>query len=220
MSAMKRLSREIARISDLSGAGIYYKQDPRLLTCGTAMILGPADSIYAHCPLFFYFDFPNDYPFMPPTVTFLTQDGKTRFHPNLYTDGKVCLSILGTYSGPSWQSTMSFSMILLSLKSLLDSNPLRHEPGYENVTLTHNYAKHYSEYVHYRIVKYTLGEFQKKSFLFLFEDDIKMILPTLKQNLQELIQKQATANIDDYYPYIPYGMAGNTEWKKLAITSV
>lgn len=216
MSAFKRLSREIMRISDLSNVGIYYKQDQHILTQGVAMIIGPTDSIYANCPLFFKFDFPSDYPFRPPTVTFLTNDGKTRFHPNLYTDGKVCLSILGTYSGPSWQSTMSFSMILLSLKALLDMNPLRHEPGYENISLDHNYAKHYREYVQYRIVKCTLKELQHKYYLRIFENDIGHVLPTLKHNLHSLIQQQASANIDDYYPYIPYGMTGRTEWKRLS----
>ena len=215
MSAFKRLTREITHISDLSGGGIYYRADINILTRGIAMIIGPADSIYANCPLFFQFDFPHDYPFQPPQVKFLTNDGKTRFHPNLYTDGKVCLSILGTYSGPSWQSTMSFSMILLSLKALLDTNPLRHEPGYENVSLDHNYAKHYSEYVHYRIVKCSLKEFSDGLYLRLFENDIKHLLPMIKQNLDNLIAKQAAANIDDYYPYIPYGMEGKTEWKKL-----
>ena len=215
MSAFKRLLREIARISDLSGAGIYYKSDTNIISRGIAMIIGPQDSIYANCPLFFNFDFPHDYPFQPPKVTFLTNDGKTRFHPNLYTDGKVCLSILGTYSGPSWQSTMSFSMILLSLKALLDKNPLRHEPGYDNVSLDHTYAKHYSEYVHYRIVKCSVDEFNKETYLRLFENDVIDLLPVLKQNLRNLIKQKASENIDDYYPYIPYGMTGSTEWNKL-----
>lgn len=215
MSAFKRLIREVMRISDLSGGGIYYKQDPHILTRGIALIIGPTDSIYANCPLFFQFDFPSDYPFNPPKVKFLTNDGKTRFHPNLYIDGKVCLSILGTFSGPSWQSTMSFSMVLLSLKALLDTNPLRHEPGYENVSMDHNYAKHYSEYVNFRIVKCALKEYKDPTYLRLFENDLKDILPELQQNLKVFIQKQAAANIDDYYPYIPYGMEGSTEWKKL-----
>ena len=215
MSAFKRLAREISMIQDLSGGGIYYYQDAHILTRGTAMIIGPPDSIYAYCPLFFKFEFPDDYPFNPPKVTFLTNDGITRFHPNLYVDGKVCLSILGTYSGPGWQSTMSFSMVLLSLKALLDTNPLRHEPGYENVSMDHNYAKHYSEYVNFRIVKCALKEYKDPTYLRLFENDIKDILPELQQNLKVFIQKQAAANIDDYYPYIPYGMEGSTEWKKL-----
>lgn len=29
-----------------------------------------------------------------------TGGGKVRFNPNLYNNGKVCLSLLGTWSGP------------------------------------------------------------------------------------------------------------------------
>ena len=41
MSASRRLPRELARVSDLSGGGIYYKQDPHILNRGMALIIGP-----------------------------------------------------------------------------------------------------------------------------------------------------------------------------------
>eukprot|EP00961_Rhodomonas_salina_P096479 1297777-Rhodomonas_salina.3 len=31
-----------------------------------------------------------------------TARGSVRFSPNLYQDGKVCLSLLGTFEGPRW----------------------------------------------------------------------------------------------------------------------
>jgi hypothetical protein len=41
-------------------------------------------------------------------VQFLTTGGgQVRFNPNLYNCGKVCLSLLGTWSGPSWQPGIS-----------------------------------------------------------------------------------------------------------------
>ena len=215
MSASRRLPRELARVSDLSNVGIYYKQDQHILNRGMALIIGPSDSIYANCLLFFKFEFPNDYPFAPPKVEFLTNDGRTRFHPNLYIEGKVCLSILGTYSGPGWQSTMSLSMVLLSLKALLDNNPLRHEPGYENIPLTHNYALHYKEYVHHQIIKYTVNEFRNKSLLRYFENELQHILPNLKSSLKNEIQEQIRIRPTDVYPYIPYGMVGTTDWNSL-----
>ena len=58
-------------------------------------------------------------------------DNSIRTHPNLYTDGKVCLSILGTWNGPGWEATMSISSILMSLMSILNKNPIKNEPGYE-----------------------------------------------------------------------------------------
>ena len=43
----------------------------------------------------------------------------------------LCLSILGTWSGPKWTSIMDITTVLLTLQSLLDNNPLHHEPGQE-----------------------------------------------------------------------------------------
>lgn len=41
-------------------------------------------------------------------VQFLTTGGgRVRFNPNLYDCGKVCLSLLGTWSGPSWEPGVS-----------------------------------------------------------------------------------------------------------------
>ena len=55
--------------------------------------------------------FPEDYPSSAPQIQFLTTNGgKTRFNPNLYADGKVCLSILGTWrgeSGEQWSSVQN-----------------------------------------------------------------------------------------------------------------
>lgn len=57
------------------------------------------------------FQFPEDYPSVAPHIQFLTTNsGKTRFNPNLYADGKVCLSILGTWrgeSGEQWSSVQN-----------------------------------------------------------------------------------------------------------------
>ena len=44
--------------------------------------------------------FPASYPTIPPLVVMTTTGGGTvRFNPNLYADGKVCLSLLGTWHG-------------------------------------------------------------------------------------------------------------------------
>ena len=68
-----------------------------------AVITGPSGSPYEAGVFVFDFFFPLDYPQVPPKVTFLTTGGgSVRFNPNLYADGKVCLSLLGTYDGPRW----------------------------------------------------------------------------------------------------------------------
>ena len=59
-----------------------------------------------------------------------TGGGKVRFNPNLYRDGKVCLSILGTWAGPGWSPAQSLSSVLLSIQSLMNARPYHNEPGH------------------------------------------------------------------------------------------
>ena len=94
-----------------------------------AIIMGPENSCYENCFLLFTIQFPKNYPFSPPHVEFVPFN-KIRIHPNIYASGKVCLSLLGTWSGPKWTSIMDLSSILLSIQSLLDKDPIRNEPGY------------------------------------------------------------------------------------------
>ena len=56
----------------------------------------------------FDIEFPPHYPSVPPLVTFMTTGGRrVRFNPNLYESGKVCLSLLGTWSGQQWKPNKS-----------------------------------------------------------------------------------------------------------------
>jgi len=61
-----------------------------------------------------------------------TNGGKFRFNPNLYADGKVCLSLLGTWSGPGWVSGKSTLLqVLISIQSMiLCEEPYLNEPGW------------------------------------------------------------------------------------------
>lgn len=64
-----------------------------------AYIIAP-DTIYRHRLLKLHFEIPqDDYPWKPPRVKFIQHTGY-RIHPNLYVEGKVCLSILGYVSSP------------------------------------------------------------------------------------------------------------------------
>jgi len=109
--------------------GIYYIHDDDDILKGYAMIIGPEDTPYFGGYYFFNFTFPHDYPFSHPTVEFMTNNGRTRFNPNLYRSGKVCISILNTWSGDKWSSCQTINSILLTLCSLLNNKPLLNEPG-------------------------------------------------------------------------------------------
>lgn len=110
------------------------------------MIIGPKGTPYEDGFLFFQLNFTSKYPYEPPYVVFLNKDKNVRIHPNLYSNGKVCLSILGTWPGPKWVPTMSLNTIALTLQSILCDNPLINEPSYYNKTLNNRFCKDYMIY--------------------------------------------------------------------------
>jgi len=127
----KRLMRDISSLikNPLEDNGIYYSHDEENMLKGRAVIFGPSDSLYRHGVYMFKFKFPTEYPFVPPKVTYLTNDGKTRFNPNLYRNGKVCISLLNTWRGEQWTSCQNIRSVLLNLVTLLHNEPLLNEPG-------------------------------------------------------------------------------------------
>jgi baculoviral IAP repeat-containing protein 6 len=116
------------------------------------MISGPKDTPYHNGLFEFHAYFPDTYPNIPPNVLINTTDnGKVRFNPNLYSNGKVCLSLLGTWNGTkgeSWISDLStFFQVIISIQSLiLVEEPYFNEPGYEKDMTTENGKKKSKEY--------------------------------------------------------------------------
>ena len=133
---IQRLLRDVKQIMKhpLTDNGIYYSHDEDDLLKGYALIIGPQGTPYYGGFYFFKFNFPMDYPYSPPKVNYITNDGHTRYNPNLYKCGKVCVSILNTWSGDKWSSCQTINSILLTLCSLLNDSPLENEPGQTKVS--------------------------------------------------------------------------------------
>jgi ubiquitin-conjugating enzyme E2 Z len=125
------------------------------LTKAFAVITGPFDTPYEGGFFLFEIKFPNDYPSTPPGVVLLTTGGgKVRFNPNLYANGKVCLSILGTWHGPGWTPVHTVSSVLLSIQSLMNSNPYHNEPGFEtDKAFDREAVKQYNEQVRHETMR-------------------------------------------------------------------
>ncbi|RKP06077.1 ubiquitin-conjugating enzyme/RWD-like protein [Thamnocephalis sphaerospora] len=132
--ATLRLQRELLEYSRTPDDQIFIKYNDENIMQVRALIIGPVNTPYSLGAFEFKLEFPRQYPTLPPTVHILTTDGGvTRFNPNLYAGGKVCLSILGTWAGEAgeqWSPAQSISSVLLSIQSLMSENPYENEPGY------------------------------------------------------------------------------------------
>tara|TARA_Y100001970_G_scaffold284987_1_gene403563 strand:- start:906 stop:1352 length:447 start_codon:yes stop_codon:yes gene_type:complete len=81
-----------------------------------ATVMGPTDSPYEGGVFYLYISFPEDYPYKAPKITFETRI----YHPNINSNGGICLDILKT----EWSPALTISKVLLSICSLLtDPNP-------------------------------------------------------------------------------------------------
>lgn len=139
----KRLPKEIKFIkSNLplhfnSTIAIRFNTD-RPYLC-TAIIFAPNNTPYDSGCFQYDIYLPPTYPSTPPKVQLITTgNSKVRFSPNLYANGKVCLSLLGTWRGlnqsQEWnQKTSNLWQVLVSIQSAIMGSeyPYFDEPGAE-----------------------------------------------------------------------------------------
>lgn len=122
MSAIKYLKREYKNL--------LKNPDELFSICPTenfftwdVKFFGPPDTIFYNGIFDGKIIFPQDFPNSPPEIKFTSE----MFHPNIYTNGKVCISIL--HDGVDqwgyesiqerWNPTHSISSILISIISML-----------------------------------------------------------------------------------------------------
>ncbi len=115
--ALKRITKELNDIHKdpptNCSAGPVSQED---MFSWSATIMGPGDSPYQGGVFFLSIKFPSDYPFKPPKITFQTRI----YHPNINSNGSICLDILKD----QWSPALTISKVLLSISSLLtDPNP-------------------------------------------------------------------------------------------------
>ena len=153
---LKRIISDIAEFVSEPIDNIHIWYDENNITSVKALIIGPKDTPYEDGFYFFSLEFPESYPFNNPSAKFETINQIIRFNPNLYEGGKVCLSILGTWSGPKWSSVQTLTSVLLSIQSLLNEQPIINEPGWENTTDNDKKSIEYNEYIKYNNYQFAI----------------------------------------------------------------
>ena len=129
MQRIKRLAQEQITISTslpLSfSSTIFVRSDENRMDIMKVLMTGPDETPYSNGCFLFDVYFPNEYPTSPPSINLETTGNHTvRFNPNLYNDGKVCLSILNTWHGrpeEKWNTTSTFLQVRRKRRDLVSS---------------------------------------------------------------------------------------------------
>ena len=112
----RRINKEIQMIQNENLDGISAGPSGDEIYKWNAIIIECQGTPYEGGTYFLDITFPNNYPQNPPRIIFKTPI----YHPNISTQGSICLDLLKN----NWSPSLSIGKILLSISSLLnDPNP-------------------------------------------------------------------------------------------------
>lgn len=179
--------------------GIYLEYDEADIYKLYLVLVG-SDGPYLGCFFEFNIVLPPTYPFSPPKFKFKSPDENMRIHPNLYGSGKVCLSVINTWSGPGWtacNTILSVCNILLGMVLSL-KNPLSAEPAYEDIHINNPKAIYYKELVYCESINELLINNLKKNMTEFKKEYIR----NNKEVYKNLIKNKLKWEYE--YKYTPY----------------
>ncbi|XP_057517723.1 probable ubiquitin-conjugating enzyme E2 23 [Amaranthus tricolor] len=131
---LKKVQRDWNILQNNLPDSIYVRVYEDRMDLLRAVIVGAYGTPYQDGLFFFDFHLPPEYPDVPPSAHY--HSGGWRINPNLYEEGKVCLSLLNTWTGRGnevWDpQSSSILQVLVSLQGLvLNSRPYFNEAGYD-----------------------------------------------------------------------------------------
>ncbi|KAJ3939810.1 uncharacterized protein N0V96_009795 [Colletotrichum fioriniae] len=131
---MKKLVMELSMLRTTLPDGIFVRHDGTRLDAMKVLIVGPEGTPYENGLFEFDLFCPLDYPARPPKMVFRTTYSRRKFNPNLYSNGQVCFSLLGTWTGSAtenWDPKKSTLLqLLVSIQAMIFSpDPVWNEPS-------------------------------------------------------------------------------------------
>lgn len=130
----RTVSKELKLLKSSLPPGVWVKGFEDRIDLYSVMFRGPEKTPYEDGLFLFDFQLSADYPAAPPLCHYISYCSD-RLNPNLYEDGKVCVSLLGTWSGRGtevWTSSSTLLQVIVSIQGLiLVSEPYFNEAGFE-----------------------------------------------------------------------------------------
>lgn len=138
--ALKDLNLLQKNQEELNSRGIYFHFDESNIFTPSFLIIPKhkqdldfpqLTSPYTNGFFLFKLTIPDDFPLSPPKIEFHPQQSVCRLHPNYYEHGKVCLSVINTWSRDDWAPTTSLMAISNILEERFNERAICFEPGCE-----------------------------------------------------------------------------------------
>ena len=156
--AIRLLMQEFQSLQKEANEGFHVKllRDDNMFEWDVA-IFGPPETLYAGGYFRAVMKFPPEYPFSPPSVKFVNKI----WHPNIYDNGNVCISILHPSSNDTrsgelpcerWNPTQNAHSVIMSIISLL-SEPNTSSPANVDAGIMYRRWKEQKDKEYERIVK-------------------------------------------------------------------
>lgn len=211
-SAKARILTEISEWSRSPPVDIFlFVDEERLHTC-SVLIVGPPDTPYAHGMYLFKMTYGPSYPIESMScVCTSTASGTIRWNPNIYSEGKVCLSTLGTWEGEEtekWTAALTTQIISRAIQSLLHDRPYRNEPGYEELpnpddkTLSLEYNKKIRhEALRAAVIQPLLDIFERKR-----EGPLESLQKATFLNYYDIYLQRVESSAKEVSPGTPFAM--------------
>lgn len=124
-SKMRRIGKEHGIMRSSLPEGVFVRTWEERIDLLRVLIIGPRETPYELAPFLIDFFLGDEFPMLPPKAYFHSwTNGIGRINPNLYEDGKICLSLLGTWPGDNgsdiWSASNSTMLqIIVSLLGLV-----------------------------------------------------------------------------------------------------
>lgn len=200
----KRIVKEHKILSTSLPPGIFVRTWESRLDLLRVLIIGPTDTPYEYAPFIIDFHLNQRYPSDPPEAFFHSwTKGEGPVNPNLYEDGKICLSLLGTWHADerneSWSSQKSTLLqVLVSILGLvLVKEPYYNEAGYDihrEMPETRLNSALYSERVYFRSRNFISHALTNA--IHPFTEELKYLYTSNQANSPQLLERSIAAAKD------------------------
>jgi ubiquitin-protein ligase len=161
---MRAIYKDINILETSLPPGIFVRYGESRPDIMKVLIIGPKGTPYENGLFEFDLACGLSYPDVAPVMHFRTTGNRrAHFNPNLYNDGHVCLSLLGTWSGEPWRAGKSTLLqVLVSIQAMIFcEEPYCNEPGHE-IFAGSDQSKSYDRRIRSLTVKYAMLSWLEK----------------------------------------------------------